>query len=374
MHAFYIDSSDKSREQYLLRMPIDGKAVKGRGANTEVANRFLKHSYGVVHWEAIDEVDDTVAPTVYRVETPKTIVNPVNSPDLGFRWSMNPYQGCEHGCAYCYARPTHEYWGYNAGLDFERLIILKPNAAQLLEQKLRSRSWQAEPIMISGATDPYQPVERKEGITRKLLEVMLRFRNPVSMITKNALVLRDLDLLAELASMRLAAVAISITTLDEELRRVMEPRTSSAVNRLRAVETLAKAGVPVHVMVAPIIPALNDKDIPAILRSAADAGALNAAYTMVRTNGAVKPVFEGWLRAHFPDRADKVLSQISDTHGGSVEDTRPGLRMKGEGHYAQSINRLFKVLKRRYFAGRVFPEQDRSLFRVPPQGQLDLFA
>lgn len=355
-------------------MPIDGKAVKGRGANTEVANRFLKHSYGIVHWEAIDEVDEEVPPTVYRVETPKTIVNPVNSPDLAFRWSMNPYQGCEHGCAYCYARPTHEYWGYNAGLDFERIIVLKPNAPQLLEQKLRSRSWQAEPIMISGATDPYQPVERNEGITRKLLEVMLRFRNPLSVITKNALVLRDLDLLAELASMRLAAVAISITTLDEDLRRVMEPRTSSAVNRLRAVEALSKAGVPVHVMVAPIIPALNDKDIPAILRSAADAGALNAAYTVVRTNGAVKPVFEGWLRAHFADRADKVLAQISDVHGGNVEDTRPGLRMKGEGHYAQSINRLFKVLKRRYFAGRVFPEHDRSLFRVPPQGQLDLFA
>lgn len=355
-------------------MPIDGKTVKGRGANMAVANRFLQHSYGIVHWEAIDEVDDTVAPTVYRVEIPKTIVNPVNSPDLGFRWSMNPYQGCEHGCAYCYARPTHEYWGYGAGLDFERIIIVKQNAPQLLEQKLRSRSWQPEPIMISGATDPYQPVERKEGITRKLLGVMLRFRNPVSVITKNALVLRDLDLLSELASMRLAAVAMSITTLDEDLRRVMEPRTSSAVNRLKAVETLAKAGVPVHVMVAPIIPALNDKDIPTILKSAADAGALNAAYTLVRTNGAVKPVFEGWLRAHFPDRADKVLAQIRDAHGGSVEDTRPGLRMKGEGHIAHGINRLFAVMKQRYFSGRVFPDHDRSLFRVPPQGQLDLFA
>ncbi|MBK6775738.1 MAG: PA0069 family radical SAM protein [Flavobacteriales bacterium] len=355
-------------------MPIDGKPVKGRGAAVQVPNRFLKNSYGIVHWEAIDEVDDTVAPTTYRIETPKTIVNEVNSPDLGFRWSLNPYQGCEHGCSYCYARPTHEYWGYSAGVDFERIIIVKRNAPELLEQKLRSRSWNGESIMISGATDPYQPVERKEGITRKLLEVMLRFRNPVSVITKNHLILRDLELLSELASMNLATVAISITTLDEELRRVMEPRTSSGLNRLRAVEALSNAGVPVVVMVAPIIPALNDKDIPAILNSAADAGARTASYTVVRTNGAVKPVFENWLRSHFPDRADKVIAQIMAVHGGSMEDTRSGLRMKGEGAYALSINRLFTVLRKRYFAGRSIPATDSSLFRLPPQGQLDLFA
>lgn len=357
-----------------MRMPIDGKPVKGRGAAVQVPNRFLKNSYGIVHWEAIDEVDDTVAPTTYRIETPKTIVNEVNSTDLGFRWSLNPYQGCEHGCAYCYARPTHEYWGYSAGVDFERIIIVKRNAPELLEQKLRSRSWKAESIMISGATDPYQPVERKEGITRKLLEVMLRFRNPVSLITKNALILRDIDLLSELASMKLASVAVSITTLDEDLRRVMEPRTSSGINRLKAVEALSRAGVPVVVMVAPIIPAMNDKDIPAILKAAADAGARTASYTLVRTNGSVKPVFENWLRSHFPDRADKVIAQITDLHGGSMEDTRSGLRMKGEGAYALSINRLFSVLRRRYFSGRELPKPDGSLFHVPPMGQLDLFA
>lgn len=259
-------------------------------------------------------------------------------------------------------------------MDFERIIIVKRNAPELLEQKLRSRSWKAESIMISGATDPYQPVERKEGITRKLLEVMLRFRNPVSLITKNALILRDIDLLSELASMKLASVAVSITTLDEGLRRVMEPRTSSGLNRMKAVEALSRAGVPVVVMVAPIIPAMNDKDIPAILKAAADAGARTASYTVVRTNGAVKPVFEHWLRSHFPDRADKVIAQITDVHGGSVEDTRSGLRMKGEGAYAISINRLFSVLRKRYFSGRELPEADGSLFRVPPMGQLDLFA
>ena len=357
-----------------MHMPIDGKPIKGRGASAQVANRFLKHSYGVLHWEGIDEVEEDNAQTRYLVEHPKTIVNAVKSPDLSFSWSVNPYQGCEHGCAYCYARPTHEYWGYSAGLDFERVIIVKRNAAELLEQKLRSRSWEPDTIMISGNTDPYQPVERKEGITRKLIETLWRFRNPAGVITKNALVLRDLDLLADMAAARLVSVAISITTLDEDLRRVMEPRTSTASNRLRAIEELSKAGVPVVAMVAPIIPGLNDKDVPAVLKAAADAGARAAGYTVLRTNGAVKPIFETWLRHHFPDRASKVIAQTSDLHGGDMQDTRSGVRMSGEGPFALNIHRLFTIMRRRHFKDRVVPKNDATQFRRPPQGQLDLFS
>lgn len=355
-------------------MPIDGKAVKGRGAGAQVANRFLQRSYGVVHWEGIDEPssEDGVG-TRYLAENAKTLVNPVDSPDLPFSWSMNPYQGCEHGCAYCYARPTHEYYGYSAGLDFERIVLVKRNAAELLETKLRSPSWKPARIMLSGNTDPYQPIERKEGITRSLIAVMARFRNPLGIITKNALVLRDIDLLAEMAAQRLVSVAISITTLDEDLRRVLEPRTSTAGQRLRAVEELTKAGVPVFVMAAPIIPALNDKDLPAVLKAAANAGAVSAGYTIVRTNGAVKAVFEQWLRAHFPDRADKVLAQIAHAHGGSVQDSRFGTRMRGEGAFAEQVRRVFHVFHRRYFGERKLPDVDTSLFRVPPTGQLGLF-
>ncbi|MBL0044870.1 MAG: PA0069 family radical SAM protein [Flavobacteriales bacterium] len=338
-----------------------------------MANRFLKHSYGVVHWEGIDELNEEVGHTEYRIENAKSIVNPVNSPDLGFNWSINPYQGCEHGCSYCYARPTHEYWGYNASLDFERIVLVKRNAPELLEQKLRSKNWKPDQIVLSGMTDPYQPIERKERITRKLLEVMVRFRHPVGLITKNALVTRDIDLLQDLASENLVHVAISITTLNEDLRRLMEPRTSTGENRLRTVEGLSKAGIPVFVMVAPIIPSINDMEVPAILRSVADAGARGASFTVVRTNGAVKAVFENWLRAHFPDRANKVLAQIAHMHGGNVEDTRSGIRMKGEGAFAESIQRLFTVFRKRYFAGRSLPIVNTSAFHVPTEGQLDLF-
>lgn len=353
-------------------MPIDGKPIKGRGAALQVANRFLKQHYGVVHWEGIDEVEEDRR-TRYVIETAKTIVNKVDSPDLPFSLSMNPYQGCEHGCAYCYARPTHEYWGYSAGLDFERVILVKRNAPEVLHRTLMDRKWACAPIMFSGNTDCYQPVERKEGITRKLLEVCLEFRQPVAMITKNALVLRDIDLLAEMAAMGLASVAISLTTLNEDLRRVLEPRTSAGVNRVRAIEALAKAGIPVMVMVAPIIPALNEHELPALLEAAADAGALEAGYTIVRTNGAVKPVFDNWLHEHFPDRASKVIAQVSAMHGGMMNDSTFGRRMKGDGEFARSIRQLFSITQRRVFAGRSMPALRTDLFKRPPEGQLDLF-
>jgi len=358
---------------YIEHMPIDGDPIKGRGANTQVPNRFLQHSYGIVHWEGIDEVEQENPGTRYVVEHAKRIVNRVDSPDLRMNWSMNPYQGCEHGCAYCYARPTHEFWGYSAGLDFERVIIVKRNAPDLLRATFMDRNWVPEPIMFSGNTDCYQPVERREGITRRMLEVLLEFRNPVGMITKNALILRDLDLLREMASLGIVSVAISLTTLNEDLRRVLEPRTSTGANRLKAMEALSQAGVPVFAMIAPIIPALNEPEVPALIEAAANAGALGAGYTVLRTNGAVKSVFENWLRAHFPDRAERVLLQLRDFHGGRASDSRFGRRMRGEGPFADTVRQVFHLMSRKHFGERSLPGLDRTLFRRPQQGQLDLF-
>jgi DNA repair photolyase len=361
------------RCNYIVRMATDGNPVKGRGSGVQPANRFLRGSQGIVHWEGIDEPMEVSRPTRYLIEEPRTIVNRVNSPDLPFVYSMNPYQGCEHGCAYCYARPTHEYWGYSAGLDFEQVILVKRNAPELLERQLRHRKWEVAPISISGATDPYQPIERKERITRNLLEVALAFKQPVAVITKNALVLRDADLLGQLAALGLAQVAISLTTLDEDLRRVLEPRTSTGSNRLHAIRELTGAGVPVMAMVAPIIPALNEHELPALLEAAAAAGALNAGYTVLRANGAVAQVFEAWLRMHFPERAEKILAQTRELHGGQVNDGRAGRRMRGEGVFAQNINRLFNVLRRRHFPEAATPALRCDLFKPPPKGQLGLF-
>jgi len=362
------------RSWYIVRMAVDGKPVKGRGAAGQPANRFLRQSYGIVEWEGIDVPLEDERATRFLVEHPKTIVNKVSSPDLPFTHSLNPYQGCEHGCAYCYARPTHEYWGYSAGLDFEQVILVKRNAAELLRKALRHPRWDAEPITISGATDPYQPIERKEGLTRAVLEVALEFKQPVALITKNALILRDLDLLSELAFQGLAHAAVSLTTLDEGLRRAMEPRTSTGAQRLRAISELRAAGVPVMAMIAPIIPALNEPEVPSLLKASAEAGALTASYTVLRANGSVAPVFSAWLHAHFPERAAKVLEQLRDMHGGEVGDLRPGRRMRGEGPFAESIRRMFTVMRRRYFGEGEMPRLRRDLFMRPAEGQLDLFA
>lgn len=358
---------------YLVNVANDGKTIKGRGAHTQVANRFSARQYAMEHLEAIDEPIEEARPTRYLVEHPKSIVNRVDSPDLPFVHSLNPYQGCEHGCSYCYARPTHEYWGYSAGLDFEQVIIVKRNAPELLRHQLRHRKWQPAPISISGATDPYQPIERSERLTRQLLEVALEFRQPVSLITKNALILRDVDLLARLAAQGLAMAAISITTLNEDLRRVMEPRTSTAQRRLDAISGLRDAGVPVMVMMAPIIPALNEHEVPALLAAAASAGAITASYTMLRANGAVEPIFRAWVTQRFPERAERVLEHVRAVHGGSLSDHMTGRRMRGSGIHADHIARLFRVMKRRYFGDGRMPELRSDLFRVPPEGQLGLF-
>lgn len=350
---------------------VDDSYIKGRGSQIKTENKFLKAQYVTEHTEGLDEpLLEHPATQIFR-EHPKKIVNKVESPDLGMAYSMNPYQGCEHGCIYCYARNTHEYYGFSAGLDFESKIIIKENAAELLEKQLLQRNWQPAPIMLSGNTDCYQPQEKKFELTRKILKVMVRYRHPVSLITKNALITRDIDLLQDLASDHLVHVMISITTLNEDLRRAMEPRTASAIKRLKIIEALSAARIPVGVMTAPIIPGLNHHEIPQLIKAAADHGALTAGMTVVRLNGSIGKIFEDWLRKNFPDRFDKVWNQISSMHGGSANDSDFGRRMAGEGNHADAIHQLFRNSKKKYMAGREVPPYNLTLFRKG--GNLSLF-
>jgi DNA repair photolyase len=290
---------------------------------------------------------------------------------VGFETSLNPYRGCEHGCIYCYARPTHEYLGFSAGLDFESKIMVKTGAPELLRAELESPRWQPQTLVLSGVTDPYQPVERKLGITRGCLKVLARFRNPVAIITKNRLVTRDVDLLRELAAYHGVAVNISVTSLDSNLQRVLEPRTSSPSARLEAVAALRSAGIPVGVMVAPIIPGLTDHEVPKIVQACGEAGAQFAGYTIVRLPWAIAPLFEHWLDEHFPDKKDKVLSRIRHIRNGKINDPRWGFRTKGEGIFAEQIRSMFDVACRRAGIGDR-PELSTAGFRRPRE-QLDLF-
>lgn len=322
--------------------------LKGRGAQNRVANKFLDNY--ITYDESIQyEQAESGIQTQFFKEYPRKIVNEVNSPDIGFALSVNPYQGCEHGCVYCYARNSHEYWGFNSSIDFESRIIVKENAPELLEQYFLKSKKEVQPIALSGNTDCYQPAERKYEITRKLLQLFLKYRSPVSIITKNSLILRDLDLLKGLAKQNLVHVMISITSQNEELRRILEPRTSSAKNKFKAIRKLTDHGVPVGVMTAPIIPGLNHHEIPQLLREAAQNGAGRAAYTVVRLNGSISGIFREWLKKNFPDRYDKVIHQIEGLHGGTVNDSEFGRRMKGEGPYASIIKQLFNTAYRKYF-------------------------
>jgi DNA repair photolyase len=274
---------------------------KGRGAQINIGNRFSQLQLSQEHMEGIDEAVEVSRHIQLFYEHPKKIINTIESPDLYAMRSVNPYQGCEHGCIYCYARNSHEYWGFSAGLDFETKIVVKQQAAQLLEKEFLKKSWQPVAISLSGNTDCYQPLERKLEITRSLLEVFVRYAHPVSIITKNSLVIRDLDLLRQLAQQNLVHVYISITSLDEKLRQKLEPRTATAKTRLQTVQALSKAGIPVGIMTAPIIPGLNNTEIPAIIQEAASCGAVSAGYTVVRLNGAVKDIFHDWLSKNFPE-------------------------------------------------------------------------
>lgn len=291
---------------------MDKNFIKGQGAQRNEHNRFDRFS-----WEPEDEEPESLKVTFTEV-FPITIVNAVNSPDMRMDYSLNPYQGCEHGCSYCFARPTHEFWGYSAGVDFERKIMVKKNAPELLEKFFRKKGYTPKTISLSGNTDCYQPAERKFEITRKLLQLCLDYRHPVSILTKNALVLRDLDILKPLAEQDLVTVSFSIPTINEEIRRKMEPRTSSVNNKLKAIETLTLNGIPVGVMVAPVIPGLTSEESFPIVKAVADAGAKSFSYSIVRLNDTVEPVFVNWINAHFPDRAQKVLNLIRSMHGGNL--------------------------------------------------------
>jgi len=302
---------------------------------------------------AIDEFDSKENINTKVIEVfPKTITNEVKSSDVPFIYSLNPYQGCEHGCAYCYARPTHEYWGYGAGIDFESVILVKKNAPALLEAELRKPLKVVSPIVFSGNTDCYQPLERKLQITRQLLQICKEFRFPVSIITKNALVLRDLSILKEMAEQNLVSVTISITSVDEDLRKVLEPRTSTYSNRFKALQVLSKHNIPCGIMVAPIIPGLNDKDIPEVMKQASENGAKWMGFTIVRLNDSVEPVFIQWLEKNFPNKKERILELIRSCHNGQLHDTRAYSRFKGDGKVAESIHQLIKILRKKYFADK----------------------
>jgi len=340
------------------------KYYKGRGAQINTPNPFLEKQIVIEHIEGIDEelMPESPKRQLYY-ETPKKIINRVNSPDIPLDFSLNPYQGCEHGCIYCYARNVHTYWGFSAGLDFESKLIVKKDAPKILENEFLKNSWRPAPIILSGNTDCYQPIEKKFKITRNLLKVFAKYRNPVGIITKNDLIIRDMDILQELAAHNLVHVFISITTLDEKLRLKMEPRTVRSEKRLRAIENLSKAGIPVAVMVAPIIPAINDHEIPDILKAVADHGAWDAAYNVVRLNGAVGEIFKDWLLKNFPDRSSKVWKLIEDMHNGKVNDTQWGRRMKGSGNIALTIRQLFTSAKTKYLKIKPLPNLDVTKFR-----------
>lgn len=345
----------------------------GRGAQINPHNRFFTHSKG----EDFDDIDPSEEPeekTRFIEVYPKTIVNRVTSPDVGMYYSLNPYQGCEHGCTYCYARPTHEYWGYSAGTDFERVILVKKNAPELLKEALAKKSWKVEPISLSGNTDCYQPCERSYKITRNLLQVLLEHRHPVGLITKNALIQRDLDVLKQLAEMDLVFVYISLTGLNEDLRRKLEPRTASSKKKLETIELLSKNGIPVGVMMAPIIPALNDDQIFAVAEAAGNSGALTMHHQIVRLNGPNGEIFTDWVTKNFPDRAEKVLNQLREIHGGKISNSQFGSRMKGEGIYALSIQRQVELARKRFLPSKPIPKVRRDLFQRPDKnGQMKLF-
>jgi len=347
---------------------------KGRGSQVNPQNKFFKSQYVQEHVEGLDEPFLEHTQTQLIATHPKSIISSSDSPDLPFFRSINPYQGCEHGCIYCYARNAHEYWGYSAGLDFERKILVKYDAASLLEREFNRPQYIPSTIMLSGNTDCYQPIERKLKITRSILEVMLKYRHPVSIISKNTLMMRDLDIIEQLSKLRLISVAVTINSLNEEVRQKMEPRTVTAQARLRLMERLVDINVPVMLMVAPIVPGINSEEMPSLIKSAAQVGARSASYTIVRLNGAIADIFKDWVTKNYPDRADKVLHGIAACHGGKLNDSEFGRRMKGDGTLAESIRNLFLLSVKRYMGEAKMPALRTDLFCVPNRGrQLDLF-
>ena len=351
-------------------MSSEGVTIKGRGSAENPANRFEK----IELIPSEEEIAEGLSPkTVFYRDATKSIISYNDSPDVGFNAGINPYRGCEHGCIYCYARPTHEYFGLSVGLDFETKIFVKEDATALLRKELSSRKYVPDTIVVSGNTDCYQPAERRFRLTRACLEVLLEFRNPAGIITKNCLVTRDIDLFRQFAEWNGIMVALSVTTLDPEIKRVMGPRPSEPRLRLRAIEELTKAGVPVMVMVAPVIPGLTDHEIPAIIKSAADAGAVNAGFVMLRLPYGVSDIFQEWLGRHFPDRKDKVLNRVRAMRDGKLNSPDFYSRMRGEGIYAEQARDMFTLACRKagFDSGRI--KLSTEHFRKPGGPQLELF-
>ena len=354
--------------------------TKGRGASSNPSGRFERLQYSREEGFGDDPFSDEDADegvsgprTEFLRDHSRTVLSRNDSPDIPFDVSVNPYRGCEHGCIYCYARPTHEYLGLSAGLDFESRIMVKEDAPELLRRALSAPSWQPQVIAMCGVTDAYQPVERRLRITRRCLEVLAEFRNPVAIVTKNHLVARDVDLLGALAGLRAASVCLTVTTLDEGLSRTLEPRTSVPSRRLQAMEVLAGAGIPVGVMVAPVIPGLTDHEIPAIIEASRRAGASFASCLVLRLPHGVAPLFEEWLEEHMPLRKAKILSRIRSLRDGQLDDGRFGTRMRGEGAFAESIRGLFKLACRRSGISSHGPTLTTASFRKPGPEQLTLF-
>ena len=342
-----------------------------RGALSNPKNRFERLEYLP---DPDDPAEERPLPrTQFIDDATQSILSRNDSPDVPFTYSVNPYRGCEHGCAYCFARPTHEYLGFSAGLDFETKIVVKVRAPDLLRMELSSPRWKPETVALSGVTDCYQPIERKLELTRRCVAVLAEFRNPVSVITKNHLVTRDLDLYRELAAHQAVRINISITTLDARLAKKLEPRASAPLRRLRAVEQLAEAGVPVCVLMAPCIPGLNDHEMLNIFTAAANAGARDASYTPLRLPGAVAGIFAQWLDTHYPDKKEKILNRVREMRGGKLNDPRFGSRMRGAGFYAEQMAAMYKVAwKAAGFAALPPIELSAAAFR-PPREQLQLF-
>ncbi len=366
----------QSRDADLGRRELlDPSRTRGRGAQSNRTGRFEAEAREPVDdgWGQVDPLP--VFETVEHVERARTIITRNESPDLGFERSINPYRGCEHGCAYCYARPTHAFIGHSAGIDFERDIYVKVNAPELLRQELAAKSYKVKPIVIGTGTDPYQPSERKHKLTREILKIMLEVRHPVTITTKSALVVRDLDILTELAKLGLVKVAISLTSMDHKLSRKMEPRASTPSKRLEAINLLSAAGVPVMALIAPMIPGINDMELERLMDAAAAQGAKSAGLVMLRLPGEVRDIFREWLLRHFPDRIRHVMSLIRDVRGGRDNDPRFGTRMTGEGPYAVLLRQRFEKARERYGFTGVIPPLRCDLFRPPKaeDRQLSLF-
>ena len=362
-----------------MDMPAIPQPRKGRGAVSNASGRFesaeriaFDDGWGVPGAEP----EPIPLNTVLSVDATRTIIARNNSPDIGFDRSINPYRGCEHGCVYCYARPSHAFLGLSPGLDFETRIFYKPQAAALLTAELSKKGYSCRPIALGSNTDPYQPAERKLGVTRSILEVLRDFRHPVTIVTKGALIQRDIDILAEMASLRLACVTVSVTTLDRTLARVMEPRAATPQRRLETIAALAKAGVPTGVLSAPMIPALNDAEMEDILAAAKDAGAVTAGYTMLRLPLELKALFKEWLETHVPNKVSHVLSLVAQSHGGKLYDSAWSKRMVGYGPYADMLSMRFdRACRRLGFNRRHTEPLDVTLFRPPTRkgDQLALF-